>query len=103
MKMGTGYEARIFFEYHVSGKLYRSNRVILGESAGGAFSWSKTKAEKYLSAYPTGKEVKVLYNPNSPHDAYLERGEKYSTGTFAVAAGFLLLAVSLFIVYLLLK
>lgn len=103
MTVKSGYVANIFFEYHVNGKLYRSNRVVLGETAGSEFTWGKVKAEKYLSAYPLGKEVQVLYNPDRPEEAYLERGAGYSTGTFGVVVGSLLLGVSLLMVYLLLK
>jgi len=103
MTVKSGYVANIFFEYHVNGKLYRSNRVILGETAGSEFSWGKAKAEKYLSTYPLGKEAQVLYNPARPEEAYLERGARYSTGIFGVVVGSLLLGVSLLMVYLLVK
>lgn len=59
--------ANVVFEYAVSGKKFKSNRVSIGEDRGN-FQVAET-----LAKYPAGSIVTVYYNPLHPHEALLER------------------------------
>lgn len=76
--------ALISYEYQVAGQSYKSSNIALGQSI-------FAKVQETLAKYPEGAEVKVLYNPNKPSVAYLERGENRSQGVLAVVIGAILL------------
>jgi hypothetical protein len=59
--------AKVVFEYKVAGKIYRGDRVGIGEDLGN-FQVAET-----LAKYPVGKLVTVFYNPNRREQAVLER------------------------------
>ncbi len=99
MRRKHGYDARIFYEYYVNGKRYIRTTVILGGRAGGAFTVNKARAEKYLSKYPSGAAVNVLYNPNRPAFGYLERNENLTYLFTRLIFPIFLIALSLFAAY----
>jgi hypothetical protein len=68
---GRGEEERNFahvvYEYTVSGRKFRNDRVSIGEDLGN-FEVAET-----IARYPVGQVVTVYYNPRRPKDAVLER------------------------------
>lgn len=76
--------ALISYEYQVAGKTYTSSNIALGQSV-------FAKVQETLAQYPEGAEVKVLYDPNKPSVAYLQRGENHSQGVLAAVIGAVLL------------
>ena len=59
--------ANVTYEYSVSGRKLRNNRISIGEDLG-----NFQVAEK-LAKYPAGSIVTVYYNPRHPDQAVLER------------------------------
>jgi hypothetical protein len=54
------------YEYVVSGRAYRHDRIFLVDKPGG-------NAGAIAAQYPAGRQVEVYYNPNNPAEAALVR------------------------------
>jgi hypothetical protein len=54
------------YSYQVGGQAYQGEKIAPGPEVGG------TDAGKVVGRYPTGAQVMVFYNPQSPLDAVLE-------------------------------
>ena len=63
---------RIAYEYAVSDRTYRSERIAFGEVF---WSLAPQGAAAKVARYPAGAEVTVYYNPRRPEEAVLERGK----------------------------
>lgn len=78
----TSYTPRIQYQYQVGGQHYTCKRIEFGGESGGR----RSKAKKVVDQYPSGKKVKVYYNPQDPKVAVLKAG--FSWGAiFAFLAG----------------
>ena len=56
------------FEYEVSGRMMRSDRISFGNSKRS----DRSGVKKRLNFYQEGKSVKVFYNPDEPSEAWLK-------------------------------
>jgi hypothetical protein len=66
----TMYFASIKYAYQVRGIEYKAGRVNLGD-----YSSSDTQmAEEVIARYPSGRNVRVYYDPTKPENAVLEPG-----------------------------
>jgi hypothetical protein len=86
---------RFNYEYTVDGKTYKGSRIIFG----GRFSFSFNSFStdnKYLSQYPVGSEVEVIYSPIRPSISGLQLGSPKPAITMLIIGIFMLLG---FIVY----
>ena len=66
----TTYYPRIKYQYQVEGKYYSCNRIAFGGVSGG----KRSKAKKVVDSYPSGKKVRVYYNPQDPGVGVLKAG-----------------------------
>jgi len=64
------YTATVSYEYKVDGKFYTSNSI---SPAGSSSSNMKRFANDTVEKYPEGTLVEVIYNPDNPNEAFLER------------------------------
>jgi len=67
---GYQHSADIRYEYHVSGKAYRSSKVVVGDYSSG----SSGRARKLTRRFRTGSNVTVHYNQEDPREAVLIPG-----------------------------
>lgn len=70
------YRLRISYSYEVGGARYVSSRVAFDESTG--YIFTKKETSKRQARYPTGKQIKVYYDPNKPQRSTLETNMKAS-------------------------
>jgi MFS superfamily sulfate permease-like transporter len=64
------YYPRVQYRYTVAGKTHSADRIAFGGTAGG----SRSKAQKIVNQYPSGKTLPVYYDPDDPSVAALETG-----------------------------
>ncbi len=76
----VSYSAEIEFEYTVSGKYYRGDRI----SYGGTSHSEPKPAEEDARRYPAGSDVLVYYKPDSPDESLLEPGLSGKTWVLAI-------------------
>jgi hypothetical protein len=89
-------EYKIDFEYRyqVGSVLYTGERIYFSFAAlmeNAETRSTHTAAEKLIKPYPVGKTITVLYDPDGPHKAVLER--RFDTGPFLLGLGGGMLAV----------
>ena len=89
-------EYKIDFEYRyqVDNVLYTSERIYFSFAAlmdNAETRSTRTAAEKLVRPYPVGKTITVLFDPDDPHKAVLER--RFDTSPFLLGLGGGLLAV----------
>lgn len=84
----TVFRANIKYSYEVDSRKLVNDKICIG----GQLKISlKGKAEQTCRNYPTGKSVRVHYNPNKPSDSVLETREE--TSWFYLAIGLVLAIV----------
>lgn len=76
------YKADVTYRYKVQGRDYSSERVSLAD-----FSSSGGRAQGIVDRYPDGATVAVYYNPASPSEAVLERGNTTGIGVLYIIGG----------------
>lgn len=64
---GTTYYPVVRYTYQVRGQTFQGDRIAPGMEVGGS------GAGKVSARYPTGAQVPVYYDPQSPSDAVLEK------------------------------
>ena len=80
------YSPRITYSYTIDGKSYQNNRISKTDFSSDLGGWAK----KMIASYPSGKIVKVYYNPSNHRDSLLQPGIHWHTFVpFAVGAVFL--------------
>jgi hypothetical protein len=89
-------EYKIDFEYRyqVDNVLYTGERIYFSFAAlmdNAETRSTHTAAEKLIKPYPVGKTITVLYDPDDPHKAVLER--RFDTSPFLLGLGGGMLAV----------
>jgi hypothetical protein len=67
-RSGTRYRPEIIYAYVVDDNRYTSSRIIFGSPGS-----SRSSAQSRTDQYSVGRAVDVLYNPDDPADAVLER------------------------------
>lgn len=77
------YEPKIRYYYSVSGKIYHSNKF---SPEGNPLDIQEEYAQRIWQKYRPGKSVVVYHNPDKPHDAALDLGERLETSAI-VAVG----------------
>ena len=66
------FTAKVAFEYQVRGKSYSASRISFFEYG----SSNPDHATRRVARYPTGRSVRVYYNPKNPKTAVLEPGAR---------------------------
>jgi hypothetical protein len=84
---GTTYGAHVEYTYTVEGREHRGSTVWFGEDR----TSDRSAAQKTLALFPTGKEVRVFYQPDEPDTSVLEPGTYPSS--YVVLAGGLIFAL----------
>jgi hypothetical protein len=59
--------AKVVYEYKVATRIYRGDRISIGEDLG------DSQIAETLAKYPVGSDVTVYYNPNKREQAVIER------------------------------
>lgn len=70
---GLQYEARVKYQYAVSGHTYIGDRLAFGSrnvTEGGI--WAEKKAHRTVANYPVGRSIQVVYDPRNPDSSVLE-------------------------------
>jgi len=84
----TGYRVHMLYSYEVEGQPYKCGAVtIAGDQRSG-----QKRAEASVAKYPVGASVSVIYNPDRPGEAFLERvlvgrGNFFIFGTIFMGLG----------------
>ncbi|MCD6010571.1 MAG: hypothetical protein K0Q79_433 [Flavipsychrobacter sp.] len=79
----------ITYGYEVNGKEFTSKRIAYGNYT--LSSISRKDLKKCLELYPTGKAIKVYYDPNNPMRAVIEKG--FNNALLIYLGGLLLMLV----------
>ena len=82
------FRANIKYRYEVGSRTLTNDKICVGGQLQISF---KSKAEQTCRTYPTGKSVRVHYNPRKPSDSVLETHEE--TSWFYLAIGLVLAIV----------
>jgi hypothetical protein len=85
------YWPEVLYEYHVSGKTYRSDRVSILNPSIDQSEWVAQTVQAWEKRYSVGAHVDVLYDPQDPTRAYLENDDHGSTIFTILFGAFLLL------------
>ena len=82
-RFGTtiAYSAEIAYQYTVGDRHYTGTNITFNDHS----NINSSLAEKIVRRYPTGKTVKVYYNPGNPGEAVLENG---FTSNLELSSGF---------------
>ena len=69
-RTSTTYYPKVQYQYQIEGRQYSGNRINFGGETGGM----KWLAQRAVDRYPSGKTVRVYYDPQNPEYAILESG-----------------------------
>lgn len=82
----------ITYDYSVGGIAYSGSRIAFGDDT----SVSLGYARSVCSRYPTGKQVRVFYNPSEPSSSVLDAGPAHAAWFATFASGvFLVVGLAL--------
>lgn len=85
------YRPEIVYHYQIEERAYVVREPIYNAV------YDKQSAEKFVAAYPIGKQINVFYNPQKPQESTLKTGFKIEW-SFLVAS-FILLAVGVLCIW----
>lgn len=71
IRTDTTFRPRLQFAYEVAGVSYTADQRVIGGTEGYS---SQAQADSVIEKYPTGRSVKVYYDPSDPQDGVLEPG-----------------------------
>jgi hypothetical protein len=77
-----GYAPKVLYDYQVGGISYSGSRVLFASYRPLNRYWNQADAQSIVDRYPQGKQVKVFYAPNNPHNSVLEPGISNSVLNF---------------------
>lgn len=80
-RVDVAYYPRVVYDYSVAGQSYEAHRITFG-----AIKPTKQAsiAQKALERYPVGSQVTVVYNPEKPSEAVLERAATHTQALLVI-------------------
>jgi hypothetical protein len=95
---GYKYKVEVKYKYTVDKKTYTNDRVFFNFESEIGFDRIydlRSDAERVTARYPTGKTVTVLYDPDDPRQAVLERRFDQAPFLYALGGGLLVVVIGL--------
>ena len=63
------YVPQVIYHYELNGNIFENDRIAILDQQ--TFS-NKDKADKYISQFPEGNNLKVYYNPSNPKESFID-------------------------------